>query len=81
MAHKMIGEINYPGKGIITDEQVWKVVMNHSRLIDRLSGRKMVEMALAAQTVLMGLYEKEGWYADKNDWQFYGKDGFFRIVY
>ena len=79
MRHEMKGEINYPGKGIITDEQVWALVKKHSRLIDRLSTRKMVEMAIAAQLILCGIYESEGWYADQDDWTFYGKDGFYTL--
>ena len=77
MKHKLTGEINYPGKGIITDEEVWRVVKKHSRLIDRLNNRKMVEMSIAAQLILCGIYESEGWYADQEDWMFYGKKGFY----
>ena len=80
MKHKMTGEIDYPGKGIITDEQVWQLVKKHSRFIDRINSRKMVEMAIAAQLILFGIYESEGWYADQNDWMFYGKESFFRYV-
>lgn len=80
MAHRMYGEIEYPGKGIITDEQVWQLVKGHSRLIDRLNHRKMTEMAIAAQLILCGIYESEGWYSNQDDWTFYGKDGFFTIA-
>lgn len=80
MKHKMIGEIIYPDKGVITDEEVWKLVMKHSRFIDRLSSRKMVEMAIAGQLILCGIYESEGWYANQNDWTFYGKEGFFTML-
>ena len=71
------GNIDFPGKGIITDEEVWQVVKKHSRFIDRLSNRKMIEMALDAQLILCGIYENEGYYADKNDWTFFGKKGFY----
>lgn len=80
MKHKMYGEIDYPGKGIITDEQVYDLIRNHSRLIDRLNGRKMTEMAIAGQLILCGIYEGEGWYANQNDWAFYGKNGFFTKI-
>ena len=80
MKHKMIGESNYPGKGIITDEEVWKLVKKHSRFIDRINTRKMVEMTLSAQLILFGIYETEGWYASQDDWTFYGKKGFFTMI-
>ncbi len=75
--HEMHGEVDYPEKGIISDEEVWQLVKKHSRLIDRLSNRKMVEMTIAAQHILFGIYETEGWYAKQDDWTFYGKEGFF----
>ena len=78
--HKMTGEIDYPGKGIITDEEVWKLVRKHSRFVDRLNNRKVVEMAIAAQLILCGIYESEGWYAEQSDWKFYGKKGFYSYV-
>lgn len=79
MKHKMTGESSYPGKGIIADEEVWELVKKHSRFIDRINSRKMVEMTIAAQLILFGIYETEGWYADQDDWTFYGNDGFFTI--
>lgn len=80
MKHKMHGEIDYPGKGVITDEQVYGLIKDHSRLIDRLSSRKMTEMAIAGQLILCGIYESEGWYSTQKDWTFYGKDGFFTMI-
>ena len=73
MAKKMKfgGWINYPGVGIITDEEVYKLVKNHSRLIDRLNGAKMTEMVLFGQNILQGVFSK----IDPKDksWKFYGK--------
>ena len=80
LKHKMYGEVNYPEKGVITDEDVWQLVKKHSRFIDRLSNRKMVEMAIAAQLILFGIYEEDGWFAEQDDWKFYGKDGFYTLV-
>ena len=81
MGRKIVGRCDYPGRGTITDEQVWQWVKNHSRLIDRISRRKMVEMTIAAQLILFGIYENEGWYADQKDWTFYGKGGFFTRIH
>ena len=80
MKHKLFGQCDYPGKGTITDEQIWQLIKDHSRLIDRFSCRKMVEMSIAAQLILFGIYESEGWYADQKDWKFYGKEGFYTMV-
>ena len=78
MKHKMDGYIDYPKKGRISDEDVYRLIVNHSRLIDRMSGRKMTEMALCGQCVLMGLFEEDGYKADDSKWKFYGKNGFFK---
>lgn len=69
--YKLNGYIDYPDVGIITDEDVYKMVIKHSRLIDRLSPRKWVEMTFLAQAFLMKVIEPE----DANDpnWKFYGK--------
>ena len=77
--HELTGWIDYPGKGIITDEMVYQLIKKHSRLIDRMNNRKMVEMSIAAQLILMGVYESEKWFSDDTDWRFYGKDGFFTM--
>lgn len=75
--YKLTGETDYPEKGIIiTDEQIWQLVKKHSRFIDRLNKRKMIEMAIYAQLILYGIYESDGIYADRNNWMFYGKKGF-----
>ena len=70
------GYIDYPGVGIIKDKDVYQCLVKHSRLIDRLDGRKMVEMTLLAQNVLMGLFNTKDQNIDVNGkWQFYGKKG------
>lgn len=79
MKHKLTGYINYPGKGIITDEDVYQCLRKHSRLIDRLNPRKMVEMTLFSQNFLMGLFVTDGWDKDGN-WTFYGKNGFCTLI-
>ena len=68
---KMDGYVDYPGVGIIKDEDVYKLILKHSRLIDRLSPAKMVEMSLLGQNVLMRIFDN----VDPNDpsWKFYGK--------
>lgn len=65
------GYIDYPGVGKIYDKDVYKLIKNHSRIIDRLSKTKMVEMSLLGQCVLMGIFDD----VDPNDpsWKFYGK--------
>ena len=52
------GWIDYPGVGIITDEQVAKFVKQHTHLLDRLNYRKMVHAGLLAQNILMGVIEQ-----------------------
>ena len=74
--HELNGWIDYPEKGKITDEKVYRLIKKHSRLIDRISTRKMVEMSINGQHILMGLYKEEGWDPENNDWMFYGKNGF-----
>ena len=69
--------IDYPGKGIITDKDVYEEVKKHSTIKDRIDPRKMVEMTLAAQCILMGLYEKNGYEAGGR-FMFYGPNGFFK---
>ncbi len=69
--YKLNGYIDYPGVGIITDEDVYKMVIKHSRLIDRLSPRKWVEMTFLAQAFLMKIIEPEN--ANDPNWKFYGK--------
>lgn len=69
---KYQGYIDYPGVGLIHDVQVWNLVRDHSRLIDRLNSKKMTEMSLLGQCILMGIFDE----VDPNDpsWMFYGKN-------
>lgn len=53
---------------VVYDEQVWQFVKKHSRLIDRMSGRKMVEMAFLAFSMLSGSVE----IPKGKHWKFYG---------
>lgn len=70
--YKLDGYIDYPGVGIIKDEDVYQVIRKHSRLIDRLSPRKLVEMTFLAQAYLMKIFEPDD--AKTNPkWKFYDK--------
>ena len=66
------GAIDYPEIGEITDEDVYQLIKDHSRFIDRINHAKMVEMTLLGQCILMRLYSN----IDPKDksWRFYGKD-------
>ena len=80
MSHKLLSSyIDYPGKGIITDEDVYNVVMNHSTEEDRSDCKKMVEMTLWAQNILMGILEDSG-YSANGGWMFYGENGLMNTV-
>ena len=70
--YKLEGSIEYPGVGTITDEDVYKTVVKHSRIIDRLNPRKMVEMTFMAQMFLMKVAEPDDAKTNPN-WKFYGK--------
>ena len=52
-------QIDYPGVGIITDEQVASFVKEHSHWWERLNYHRMCDYALLAQTILMGVITKE----------------------
>lgn len=69
--YKLKNSIDYPGKGIITDEQVYQLVRMHSTLFDRLNGRKMLEMSFSAQLMLMGVIDIPA----EDKWKFYNKKG------
>ena len=49
--------IDYPGVGIITDEDVYKLVRAHTHWWDRLNYKHMVDYGLCAQNILMGVYK------------------------
>jgi len=71
------GFIDYPGVGKITDKHVYEVVKKHSRCIDRLNPKKMTEMSLLSQSILMNLYKN----IDPKDmsWTFYGKNSLLKL--
>ena len=68
---KYQGYINYPKKGKIYDFAVYDLIIDHSRLIDRLIPARMVEMSLLGQNILMGIFPKLD--PDDPSWRFYGK--------
>jgi len=70
------GYIDYPNVGKIYDAAVYKLILSHSRWIDRLSKLKMVEMSLLGQCILMNLFEN----VDPKDpsWKFYGKNSLLK---
>lgn len=51
------GCIDYPGVGVITDEDVYKLVKEHTRPMDRLDMHKVSDNAIAAQLILMKVVE------------------------
>ena len=69
---KLTGFAHFDNGEIIRDEEVYKFLMKHSRAIDRISIRKMVEMVIWSFTLLA-----DGSAPRQKGWQFYGKDGFF----
>lgn len=58
---------------IVFDEDVYQLVKRHSRLIDRLNPKKMIEMTWAAFDLLAGSIEKPENVSE--NWTFYGKHG------
>ena len=57
--------IDYPGVGIITDEEVAKFVKQHTHWWDRLNYHKMTDAALEAELFLMRVVEppkKKKWF-------------------
>lgn len=69
------GYIDYPGVGKIYDSQVWSLVKNHSRLIDRMNTKKMTEMCLLGQCILMGIFPDVK--PEDLSWKFYGKHALY----
>ena len=51
--------IDYPGKGRITDKDIWNYVKKHSSLLHRLDPHRMVDAALDAQLILMGVVDEK----------------------
>ena len=65
------GYIDYPGVGLITDRDVYELVKKHSSFIERLDPRKMTEMTLLGQCVLMKVIDPP----KNSNWRFYKKNG------
>lgn len=53
----------------VTDEAVYQFVVKHSRLIDRINHRKMVEMTFYAFSILSGDLEIPKGFG--KDWKFF----------
>lgn len=70
--HKLKNYAIFPGNLIVRDEDVYRMIRKHSRFIDRLSNRKMVEMTFWAFDILNQSVEKPA----RKNWKFYGKNGF-----
>ena len=69
---KGFSSTSYDGKRIITDEEVFVFVKKHSNLIDRLDPRKMVEMSIWAQTMLLQPHDNwNGVEPNDDSWKFY----------
>jgi hypothetical protein len=51
--------IDYPGKGRIADKDIWNYVKKHSSLLARLDPHRMVDAALDAQLILMGVVDEK----------------------
>lgn len=51
--------IDYPGKGRITDEDIWKYVKKHSNVLSRLDPHRMADAAIETQLILMGVIEEK----------------------
>ena len=69
---KLEGYRTYPGVGTIHDEDVYQFIRQHSRLIDRLNPRKMLEMTEWAYAELSGdAVHAKG--APVN-WKYYGRN-------
>ena len=67
--YKLSGWADFGDGLIVTDEDVYQYVKKHSRLIDRLNHRKMVEMTFWAFDILSKSVEEP---VDGN-WKFYDK--------
>ena len=68
---KLEGYRRYPGVGTIYDEDVYQFIRKHSRLIDRLNPRKMLEMTEWAYAELSGGVEHAK--GTSQNWKFYDR--------
>lgn len=70
MIRKLEGYADYPGVGKVTDEKIWQMIRKHSRLIDRMDSRKMVEMTQIGFMILCQILPIN---PSESGWMFYGK--------
>lgn len=70
MLRKLYGYADYPGVGRVTDEKIFQMIKKHSRLRDRMDGRKMVEMSQVGFAILCRVIHIN---PDEEGWMFYGK--------
>ena len=64
---KLTGYAKFEDGTIVTDEDIFQMVKKHSRLIDRLNPRKMIEMTFEAFNILNGSVEVD---SPKENWKF-----------
>lgn len=71
MLKELMGESDYPGVGIVRDEDIYKLIMEHSTEEDRKDPRKMVEMTQIGELILFKIIKD----IDPTDdtWMFYGE--------
>ena len=67
---RLTGWAKFPGGLIVRDEDVYQLIIKHSRLIDRLNPRKWVEMTFWAFDILSKSVETPS----NPNWKFYGKN-------
>lgn len=68
--HKLNGYATFSDR-IVYDEDIYQYVRKHSRLVDRLNGRKMIEMAIMAFDILNGSLIAP----NRRGWKFYDRKG------
>ena len=73
MLKELTGYADMPGVGRIMDEDIYKLIVQHSTEEDRQDPRKMVEMTLTAEMVLFENFKDKGVTKDSK-WTFYGED-------
>lgn len=67
---KLTGYRRYPDGQTVYDEDVYQFIYKHSRLIDRLNPRKMVEMTEWAHAELGGSVDTAN---RESNWKYYGR--------
>lgn len=68
---KLTGYRRYPDGPTVYDEDVYQFIRKHSRLVDRMNPRKMVEMTEWAHAELGEDYSSKD---DKSNWKYYGRN-------